>query len=567
VCPVCGRPGAVAEVRCPHDGASLVVLEGSLEARETDLLGQVVDGRYRVESVIGRGGMGVVFAARHIVVGRRVALKVLKPSLEHSEDTLARFVREAQAANAVRSPYILRADDFGQLGSGAFYVVMDLLEGSPLGDALRERRLHQDSLLDVFTQVAEGLGAAHAAGIVHRDLKPDNVFLVESAAGPQVRILDFGVAKLMHQGTQGLTETGVILGTPHYMSPEQARGYAIDHRSDIYALGVVMFQAFTGRLPFISDSAVGVLTAHAVEEPPRPSLSGVDVALEAIILRCMQKRPDDRFATMFEVSAALQQRRGRPVVGQPSMIAEPSRSPTDKGMPHAIAAPAFPAAISHPASHTGPQSGSFSGPQSGSFSGPQSGSFSGPQSGPASGPQSGSFSGPQSGPYAGRATAVPQIDTSTNMSAIAMRPVSRGLYLALGAGMAIVGVVGALLVAGPGRFRGDAGDAPATDRSAAHAAPAVSTMPGRPTPQTTAAPAESSAAAASPSASAAAPNAASSGPSLPTTPGPSSPPAGRPPVSSRPPPPARPPAGPSAATPDPVSKPPAKPRDIRSPFD
>ena len=535
MCPVCGRPGAVAEVRCPHDGASLVVLEGSLEARETDLLGQVVDGRYRVESVIGRGGMGVVFAARHIVVGRRVALKVLKPSLEHSEDTLARFVREAQAANAVRSPYILRADDFGQLGSGAFYVVMDLLEGSPLGDALRERRLHQDSLLDVFTQVAEGLGAAHAAGIVHRDLKPDNVFLVESAAGPQVRILDFGVAKLMHQGTQGLTETGVILGTPHYMSPEQARGYAIDHRSDIYALGVVMFQAFTGRLPFISDSAVGVLTAHAVEEPPRPSLSGVDVALEAIILRCMQKRPDDRFATMFEVSAALQQRRGRPVVGQPSMIAEPSRSPTDKGMPHAIAAPAFPAAISHPASHTGPQSGSFS--------------------------------GPQSGPYAGRATAVPQIDTSTNMSAIAMRPVSRGLYLALGAGMAIVGVVGALLVAGPGRFRGDAGDAPATDRSAAHAAPAVSTMPGRPTPQTTAAPAESSAAAASPSASAAAPNAASSGPSLPTTPGPSSPPAGRPPVSSRPPPPARPPAGPSAATPDPVSKPPAKPRDIRSPFD
>jgi serine/threonine protein kinase len=553
VCPVCGRPGAGAEVRCPHDGASLVVLESNLEARETDLLGQVVDGRYRVESVVGRGGMGVVFAARHVVVGRRVALKVLKPSMEHTEDTLQRFVREAQAANAVRSPYILRADDFGQLGNGAFYVVMDLLEGASLGDALRERRLGHDVLLEVFAQVADGLGAAHAAGVVHRDLKPDNVFLVAppggtpapGAAGPQVRILDFGVAKLMHQGAQGLTETGVILGTPYYMSPEQARGLDIDHRADIYALGVVMYQAFTGRLPFLADSAVGVLTAHAVDDPAPPSLSGVDVALEGIILRCMQKRPEHRFQTMSDVSAALRQRRTRTVAGQPPPLDETQARPQSFG--GASPLPSFVSQVTYPA----PSSGRV---PSGSYATAPSASL--PAALQASSPGMSAVSmhsgalhpgALQTGPVVPGQMPPPSTDTGTAMSAIAAPPTSRGLYLALGAALAIVGVLAAMLVVGRDRAPAAAETTKQADVSpAAPATPAVTpTAATEPTPVTTPSAVPTLQASAAPVASSA------PGPGTGTGPRPVGP---------------RPAATPTTPAGTAAPKPPTRP-EIRSPFD
>ncbi|MFO0617681.1 MAG: serine/threonine-protein kinase [Polyangiaceae bacterium] len=338
ICPVCSQTFGAADTRCPTDGVALVVLE-THAGLAADLTGQVIDGRYRVEGVIGRGGMGLVYAVRHVVVQKRFAMKVLKPGMERTEDILARFIREAQAANAVRSPHIAESSDFGQLPSGHFYVIMELLEGMSLAAALKQRALNRDQLLYVFTQVAETLHQTHMAGIVHRDLKPDNVFLTQDPAQPTApplfaKLLDFGVAKVLGTNDASLTQSGVILGTPYYMAPEQARGLAIDHRVDVYSLGVMMYHAFTGRLPFIADSAVAVLTAHALDPPPPPSrISAVDSGVEQVILRCMEKSPDARFAHMMEVADCLRQLRrvGGPLVLPPAPSGAFPRVDTQSG--------------------------------------------------------------------------------------------------------------------------------------------------------------------------------------------------------------------------------------------
>src|SRR6185503_8002051 len=173
-------------------------------------------------------------------------------------------------------------NDFGQLPNGLFFVVMELLEGRDLTRAMKHGELNRAELIHVFIQISEALAGAHEHGVVHRDLKPDNVFLVNEAGDPLfVKLLDFGIAKLLDNNNAGLTETGVILGTPYYMSPEQARAEQVDHRTDIYALGVMMYRAFTGRLPFVADSTMGVLTHHLTETPELPSrLSNVDPATE-----------------------------------------------------------------------------------------------------------------------------------------------------------------------------------------------------------------------------------------------------------------------------------------------
>lgn len=299
---------------------TLVSLATNTSLVSDDLTGTVIDGRYRVEQLIGRGGMGSVYSGRHVVVGKRVALKILKPGLERSEDVLSRFVREAQAANSVKSAHIAEVFDFGQLPSGHFYAAMELLEGKSLSEAMRTRLLSRDQMLYVFTQIAETLAETHEAGIIHRDLKPENVFLTRDPGSTNpalmyVKILDFGVAKLVGAADGGLTQSGVILGTPYYMAPEQARGEAIDHRVDIYSLGVVMFHAFTGRLPFTADSAVGVLTKHAIDPPPRPSsVSRVDPGVERLILRCLEKQPGGRHASMREVADELRVLRRDPTL-------------------------------------------------------------------------------------------------------------------------------------------------------------------------------------------------------------------------------------------------------------
>jgi eukaryotic-like serine/threonine-protein kinase len=320
VCPVCSREFASGATHCLDDGVALVALSTAETGRPEELIGKVVEGRYRVERIVGKGGMGTVYACRHVVVGKSVALKVLRPSADKTEGVLQRFIREAQTTNLLKSRHIVEVTDFGQLPNGLFFVVMELLEGRDLTHAMRAGSLSRADLIHIFTQMAETLGQAHSLGVVHRDLKPDNVFLVHEAGDPLfVKLLDFGIAKLLDGGLMGLTETGVILGTPYYMSPEQARAESVDHRTDIYALGVIMYRAFTGRLPFIADSTMGVLTRHLSEPPEPPSkVSAVHPRAEVLILRCLEKRPEHRPQTMREVVLDLramlleeQQRQGR----------------------------------------------------------------------------------------------------------------------------------------------------------------------------------------------------------------------------------------------------------------
>ncbi|MEP7122033.1 MAG: protein kinase [Byssovorax sp.] len=322
VCPVCSREFAPALTHCPQDGVGLVALNTGAGTRPEELVGQIVEGRYKVERIVGKGGMGTVYAVRHIVVGKVAAMKVLKTGVERADGVLQRFVREAQTANLVKSRHIVEITDFGQLANGLFYVVMELLEGEDLTRAMKPGKLGRADLVHIFVQVAEALALAHEKGIVHRDLKPDNVFLVNESGDPRfVKLLDFGIAKVMagDNPSAGLTETGVILGTPYYMSPEQARAEVVDHRSDIYALGVMMYRAFTGRLPFVADSTMGVLTRHLTEIPELPSrLNNVDPATERMIMRCMEKRREARYQSMTEVADALRSiPLGAPASGTP----------------------------------------------------------------------------------------------------------------------------------------------------------------------------------------------------------------------------------------------------------
>jgi hypothetical protein len=311
ICPACSHEYPAERTHCERDGVGLVALATGAGGRAEDLIGRTVDGRYKVEAIIGKGGMGTVYACRHVVVGKPFAMKVLRAGLEQTEGVLQRFIREAQTANSVRSRHIVEMTDFGQLPSGQFYVTMDLLEGRDLGKALKQG-LSPAELFHVFIQVAEVLEQTHQHGIIHRDLKPDNIFLVEEDDDPLfVKLLDFGIAKALHTGPSGLTETGVILGTPYYMSPEQARGSELDHRTDIYSLGVIMYRAYTGKLPFVADTAMGVITRHLLEQPELPSrVCGVDPQTERVILCCLEKRPADRFESMRAVADALRAIRG-----------------------------------------------------------------------------------------------------------------------------------------------------------------------------------------------------------------------------------------------------------------
>lgn len=348
ICPACSREYGDEHESCLDDGVVLVRLDTGTNSRAQDLIGKIVDGRYRVERIIGRGGMGTVYACSHVVVGKLFAMKVLRPGIERSEEILQRFIREAQAANAVKSRHICEMTDFGQLANGAFYVVMELLEGHSLTRALREKRLDRRELKHVFIQIAETLFRAHEANIIHRDLKPDNVMLVDDEGDPNfVKMVDFGIAKITHAQASNLTETGVILGTPYYMSPEQARGDQLDHRSDIYALGVMMYRAFTGRLPFVADTAMGVLTRHLTEKPELPSkITEIDPQLEHLILRCLEKKPIDRFQTMMQVAHALRSITDEPKhdpIGETTNIQTgkrpPKVAPTGEPTPTRLASP------------------------------------------------------------------------------------------------------------------------------------------------------------------------------------------------------------------------------------
>jgi hypothetical protein len=316
VCQTCGSRFSGDARFCPFDGEPLVD-DDSVVPSSDPLMGAVIDQRYRVLRVLGEGGMGIVYEVEHVTLQRHFALKALRRDLGRMEDLSARFIQEAKAAAAVTHPNIVQIADFGHLPMGEAYFVMELLDGVPLSNVLREYgRIPPQRTIPVVRQVGEALGAAHAVGVIHRDLKPDNIQVCESVGGRQVvKVLDFGLAKVA--GASKLTRAGVVFGTPHYMSPEQAAGDPLDHRSDIYSLGVVMYEMLSGRVPFESDTFMGVLTKHmyALPKPLSEVMeTSVDMGgLDDIVLRCLQKKPEGRFATMGDLLNALDRSTGRVV--------------------------------------------------------------------------------------------------------------------------------------------------------------------------------------------------------------------------------------------------------------
>ncbi|MBK7395209.1 MAG: serine/threonine protein kinase [Myxococcales bacterium] len=310
VCATCGQRFSGEAAFCPFDGAKLEVEEGAVGPRPGDEIvpGAIVGNVYRVDRVLGEGGMGMVFAVTHTKLNKRFALKMLKKDLARDPETRARFLQEAQAAGQIQHPNVVEITDFAALPDGSAYMVMEYLDGQPLARMIKlGGSLPALRAVTIIRDVAKALQAAHDASVVHRDLKPDNVFVLTVGGRETAKILDFGVAKVA--GSAKLTRTGMVFGTPHYMSPEQASGGVIDARTDIYALGVIMYEMFTGRVPFEADTYMGVLTKHMFEAPVPPSqLPGPAHelgALEDVTLKALAKRPEDRYASMDELVVDL----------------------------------------------------------------------------------------------------------------------------------------------------------------------------------------------------------------------------------------------------------------------
>jgi serine/threonine-protein kinase len=310
-CPECGQRFSSDGVFSPFDGVRLERMSVSLSI--DPLVGVTIDGRYEVIELLGEGGMGRVYSVLHTSLGRLFALKALRRELARDEELSQRFMREAKAMASVRHPHVVEITDFGRLPDGVPYFVMEMLVGETLAQVIKNQGYVSAARgVPILEQVASALAAAHEAGVVHRDLKPENVFLVGSGTGREgraddVRVVDFGAAKII--GSSQVTRNGVVFGTPYYMSPEQASGSQVDTRTDVYSLGVIMYEMFTGKVPFEGDTYMNVLTQHMFVEPDPPSLRspvGATLgALDQVTLVCMAKNPDKRFASMDEVLGAL----------------------------------------------------------------------------------------------------------------------------------------------------------------------------------------------------------------------------------------------------------------------
>jgi len=284
-----------------------------LEGSESPVApGDVLAGKYRVDRILGAGGMGLVVAATHLTLHQRVALKFLRPDAARMPETKERFLREAQAAVRLKSEHVAKVLDVGTLEDGSPYMVMEYLEGATLGEVVRKHGpLPVADAVSHVVQACEAVAEAHAAGIVHRDLKPDNLFLTKSVHGrPLVKVLDFGIAKTLGVDLHlSLTRTATIVGSPLYMPPEQLRSAKhVDVRADIWALGAVLFELVAGRPPFVAESFSELCLKVATDPTPTPSSVRADIptSLDAVVLRCLEKDPSKRFQNVGELADALQ---------------------------------------------------------------------------------------------------------------------------------------------------------------------------------------------------------------------------------------------------------------------
>ena len=273
--------------------------------------GDVVAEKYRVERVIGRGAMGVVYAAQHELLRQRVALKLLLPEVAADDEAVRRFINEARAAARIKDEHVAGVMDVGKTDAGVVYMVLEYLDGKDLGEVLAERgKLPQTEVVDYVLQALVAIAEAHGAGIVHRDLKPGNLFLTQKGGQPHVKVLDFGISKVQGNSphSRSLTKTSALLGSPGYMSPEQVRSAKyVDARSDIWSIGVILYRLLTDTPPFDGET-VGAVFAAILEQSPQPVralVPEVSPELDRVVLRCLERKPDARWQSVAELAAAL----------------------------------------------------------------------------------------------------------------------------------------------------------------------------------------------------------------------------------------------------------------------
>ena len=307
--------GTMIASNTPAPGVPAPVMTQHSMPMPSDLSGQTLLGRYTIVKKLGEGGMGTVYLCEHATIGKKFAVKVLSHELAHKEDLRERFLQEARAASMISQENVVEISDFGETPDGSVFFVMEFLAGEDLSDTVKDQgRLPWARVKPIMLQICRALGAAHDAGIIHRDMKPENCYRIKRGKNDDfIKVLDFGIAKVTSEDEsegKGLTRTGMIFGTPEYMSPEQAQGAKPDHRVDIYAVGVIMYELLTGRVPFTADTFMGILTKHMFEVPEAPSSvvpdADIPAEVEAIILKAMQKDRELRFKNMAEFAEAIE---------------------------------------------------------------------------------------------------------------------------------------------------------------------------------------------------------------------------------------------------------------------
>src|SRR6266852_5291814 len=317
ICPACGREYPNTMTLCSVDAAPL-------KSVSDPLLGQTLAGKYLVEKLIKRGGMGAVYRGKHVLMDKTVAIKVLHPSLAVDDDVVARFSREAKAASRISHPHAVSVTDFGESENGVVFLVMEYLDGRTLKEIIRsEGPMPLHRVVEIIRQVTGALDAAHGQGVVHRDLKSDNIMLSRTNGGDWAKVLDFGIAKIQQPANvkdADLTAPNLVIGTPQYMSPEQcSQTQPLDARSDVYSLGVIVYEMLAGRVPFTGESATIIMMKQVQDPPPSVLATRPDLppAVDKVITQALAKHPADRFQTAGELFSALSRAAGEGVSAAP----------------------------------------------------------------------------------------------------------------------------------------------------------------------------------------------------------------------------------------------------------
>lgn len=308
ICPACSREFAGSEITCKHDGNPLQMLPSD------PYVGRILAEKYLVVKSVGSGGMGTVYLAKHELMNRRVAIKMLRAQYVQDEGSVKRFQLEARALGKLEHNHIINTHDHGYTVHGQPYIVMEFLQGRSLAEEVKEHKgLPVGRTIDIFDQVCDALDYAHKKGVLHRDLKPGNIMLLtDKEKADYVKVVDFGVAKLMDvsgEEAQSLTQQGEVCGSPVYMSPEQCLGQDLDRRADVYSMGVVIFETLTGKLPLLGKNMMETMGKHIHEEPPsfqqvRPDLY-IPERLEKVVRKALSKKPEDRHQTMAQLREDL----------------------------------------------------------------------------------------------------------------------------------------------------------------------------------------------------------------------------------------------------------------------